>query len=81
MFRKCEWDRRPPSVKIEGGMYVVARKVETVERDGATVYCGEVAVMSAQAYAAYSGAVEVAQRREKEIVDETVLNLIEEGSL
>lgn len=83
LFVKSEWGgRRPePVKKTPSGKLVVSRNVEAVERDGETVYVGECAIMSEQAYAAYSGAVEVAQRREQEIVDETVLNLIEEGSL
>ena len=81
MFRKCEWNARPPEVARSGSEYVVARNVTETERDGATVYIGEIAYMDAASYAAYTGASAVAIKREQDIVDETVLNLINEGSL
>lgn len=81
MFKACEFNEMPQPVKAENGKYIVTRNVEAVERDGATVYIGEIAFMTESAYAAYIGAKEVAAKREQEIVDETILNLIEEGSL
>ena len=82
MFRRSEWNEKPPEVhQNRDGSVRVVRNVESAERDGATIYVGECAVMSESAYAAYVGAREVAQRREQEIMDETILALIEEGSL
>ena len=81
MFKKCEFNAFPPEVKEENGKYIVTRNIEKVEREGTTVYVGEIAFMTESAYAAYVGAKEVAAKREQEIVDETILNLIEEGSL
>ena len=73
---------KPPTAeKDENGTYTVTRNVREVARNGETVYVGEVALMREAAYAAYVGAQEAEVRREQEIVDETVLNLIEEGSL
>lgn len=81
MFVKAEWNARPPAAANNHGIVVVTRNVEEVERDGIAMYVGEVARMSESAYAAYVGAMEVAAKREQEIVDETILNLVEEGSL
>lgn len=82
MFVISEANSMPPEIEnLKYGNVRVNRNWERFERDGQTVYRGETAVMSAAQYAAYVGAKEVAARREQEIVDETVLNLIEEGSL
>lgn len=82
MFEHTEWDALPPNVrKIVGNRVIVARNVHTEERDGHTVWVGESAIMSESAYAAYLGAQAVAAKREQEIQDETILNLINEGSL
>lgn len=81
-FQYCEWNQPPKSVEqIKGNRVIVTRSVTEAERDGEKVYIGESAIMSETAYAAYVGAKEVAAKREQEIVDETILNLIEEGSL
>ena len=81
-FQYCEWNQQPKSVEqIKGNRVIVTRNVTEVVRDGEKVYIGESAIMSETAYAAYVGAKEVAAKREQEIVDETILNLIEEGSL
>lgn len=81
MFKRCEFNTMPAAVRREGATYIVTRNVTEVERDGEIAYVGEIAYMSESAYFAYAGATEVAARREQEIVDETILNLIEEGSL
>lgn len=79
-FKVAEWNAKPPAVKpIKGGMVRVSRKVESFERDGATVWRGEYAVMSEAAYAAYMGAQEAAERREAEIIDDYTMSLIEGG--
>ena len=82
LFRKTEWAHHPAEVGRDGaGHYLVSRNVSAVERDDGTVYIGELAIMTETQYAAYLGAQEVALKREQEIQDETVLALIEEGSL
>lgn len=82
VFRRSEWNERPPEVhQNRDGSVRVVRNVEVAERDGTTIYVGEYAIMSESAYAAYAGAREVVQKREQEIADETVLALIEEGSI
>ena len=79
-FKLAEWNKRPPAVQpVKGGMVRVSRKVEQVERDGVAVWRGEYAVMSEAAYAAYVGAMEVAERREAEIIDDYTMSLIEGG--
>lgn len=81
-FIATDWDSKPAEARpIKGGKIIVTRNVVEVERDGVTYYTGESAIMTETAYAAYVGAKEVAAKREQEIVDETILNLIEEGSL
>lgn len=80
MFKLTEWNTKPPQAqKLAKGGYLVTRKVEAVERDGATVYVGEAAFMSETQYAAYVGAMEVAERREAEIIDDYTMSLIEGG--
>lgn len=82
MFKRTESVTRPREVEpLKYGNIRVNRNVEEVERDGTTVYIYESAVMTEAAYAAYVGAREVAQKREQEIADETILALIEEGSI
>ena len=82
MFKRTESATRPRDVEpLKYGNVRVNRNVEETERDGATVFVYESAVMSEAAYAAYVGAKEVAQKREQEIADETILALIEEGSI
>ena len=79
-FKATEWNTKPPSAQpIKGGMVRVARKVESFEREGTTLYKGECAIMSEAAYAAYVGAMEVAERREAEIIDDYTMSLIEGG--
>ena len=79
-FKTAEWNERPPAVQpVKGGMVRVARKVESFEREGATLYKGECAIMSEAAYAAYVGAMEVTERREAEIIDDYTMSLIEGG--
>ena len=88
-FKKATWSAKPPDAQaIDGGRVIVARNVERVEmaaEDGSgETYCiwqGESAIMSTEAYGAYLGALEAERKREQEIADETVLALIEEGSL
>ena len=82
MFKRTEAADRPRDVEpLKYGRVRVNRNVTTETREGATVYVYESAIMTEAAYAAYVGAREVAQKREQEIVDETILALIEEGSL
>ena len=82
MFKRAEANEMPRAVEpLKYGRVRVNRNVKMETRDGATVYVYESAVMSESAYAAYVGAKEVAQKREQEIADETILALIEEGSI
>lgn len=83
MFKYTEWTAKPSAVKkITGSRYIVTRNVaEGTDPDGNAIWKGESAIMSEEAYAAYSAAESVAIKREQEIADETVLALIEEGSL
>jgi hypothetical protein len=82
MFRKCEANTRPPQVeRLKFGNIRVNRNIAETTRDGQTVYEYETAVVPEAVYAAYAGAQEVALKREQEIADETILALIEEGSL
>lgn len=82
MFKRTEWSGRPPEHAIDGaGRHLVARNVNAVARDGAVAWVGELAIMDDAAYGAYLGSQEAERKREQEIVDETVLGLIEEGSL
>ena len=87
LFKYAEWNNRPRAVeKLGNGCVRVARNVEQSERadDNGNIVAywhGEVATMSEAAYAAYEGAMEAEKKREAEIVDETILALIEEGSL
>ena len=79
-FQYCEWNQPPKAVEqIKGNGVIVTRNVTSINRDGEVVYVGESAIMSETAYAAYLGAKEVAARRENEIIDETIENLINEG--
>ena len=79
-FKLVEWNAKPPAIQpIKGGKVRVTRKVESFERDGVTMWRGECAVMSEAAYAAYVGAMEVAERREAEIIDDYTMSLIEGG--
>lgn len=81
-FIATDWDSKPAEARpVKGGKIIVTRNVVEAKRDGVTYYTGESAIMTETAYAAYLGAKEVAAKREQEIVDETILNLIEEGSL
>lgn len=80
MFKRTEWNASPAAATmLKDGRYMVARKVEAIEREGVTVYAGELAIMTETQYAAYIGAKEVAERREAEIIDDYTLQLIEEG--
>lgn len=82
LFKYSEWNEMPPIVRqIKDGNVRITRNITATQRDGETVYVGECAVMTAVEYAAYVGAKEVAQKREQEIADETILALIEEGSI
>ncbi len=82
MFKRTEAADRPRDVEpLKYCRVRVNRNVTTETRDGATVYVYESAIMTEAAYAAYVGAKEVAQKREQEIADETILALIEEGSI
>ena len=81
-FVKSEANSTPKAVeKLKYGNVRVNRNIAAEERDGQTVYTYETAIMTETQYAAYLGAQEVALKREQEIQDETVLALIEEGSL
>ena len=81
-FVKSEANSAPKAVeKLKYGNVRVNRNIATEERDGQTVYTYETTIMTETQYAAYLGAQEVALKREQEIQDETVLALIEEGSL
>ena len=80
MFKRTEWNASPAAVtRLKDGRYIVTRKVEAIERDGVTVWTGESAIMSETQYAAYVGAMEVAERREAEIIDDYTMSLIEGG--
>lgn len=82
LFKYTEYNERPPTVqRLKGGKVRVARNIQSFEREGETFYSCEMAIMSESAYTAYEGAREVALKREADIVDETILTLIEEGSL
>ena len=82
LFKYSEWNEMPPVIhQMKDGNVRIARNVTAIQRDGEMVYVGECAVMTAVEYAAYVGAREVAQKREQEIADETILALIEEGSI
>lgn len=82
IFRTTVWNRKPPEVAAlkNGRIRVTRNVVETSSEDG-TFYQGESAVMTTAEYAAYQGASQVALRREQDIADETILALIEEGSI
>lgn len=84
MFKITIWNEAPKAaVKLPDGRWRVSRNVERVEElceDGhRTYYRGEEALMSEAAYAAYVGAMEVAERREAEIIDDYTMSLIEGG--
>lgn len=85
MFKKVIWNERPRAVtKLADGRYRVTRKVELVSDTDETgtvheSYYGEEAIMSEAAYAAYVGAMEVAERREQEIIDDYTMELINGG--
>lgn len=80
VFKYAECDSRPPEVKaLRNGDVRVARKIESREQDGKTVWACEMAVMTPTEYAAYVGAKEVAERREAEIIDDYTMSLIEGG--
>lgn len=82
LFKYSEWNKMPPAIhQMKDGNVRITRNVAAIQRDGEMVYVGECAVMTAAGYAAYVGAKEVAQKREQEIADETILALIEEGSI
>ena len=81
-FIHAEWNKMPPAAEtINGGNIRITRNVAAVERDGATLYVGEIAIMSEAAYAAYVGAMEAEAKREAEVIDDYTLSLIEEGVL
>lgn len=85
MFKITIWNEAPrAAVKLPDGRWRVSRNVERVEElceDGriGTYYRGEEALMGEAAYAAYVGAMEVAERREAEIIDDYTMSLIEGG--
>jgi len=80
MFSQCEWNDCPKAVEMpKDGSYRVNRNATAVDRDGATVYRGETAIMTANAYAAYIGSQQAESRRENAIIDEYTQELIEEG--
>lgn len=82
MFKRAESATRPRDVEpLKYGNVRVNRNVEETERDGATVYVYESAVMSEAAYAAYVGAKEAEAKREAAVIDDYTLALIEEGVL
>lgn len=81
-FIATDWDSKPAEARpIKGGKVIVTRNVVEAERDGVTYYTGESAIMTETAYAAYLGAKEVASKREQEIVDDFVEELIKEGMI
>ena len=79
------WDTEPHDFDtLKNGVRVNLdiRQVSVADGDGTvTKWRSRSCVMSAPEFAAYLGARSVAAKREQEIVDETVLNLINEGSL
>ena len=82
MFKRTESATRPRDVEpLKYGNVRVNRNVEATERDGATVYVYESAIMTYAAYAAYVGAQEAEARREAAVIDDYTLALIEEGVL
>lgn len=82
IFRTTMWNSKPPEVAaLKGGRVRVARNLSQVTTEDGTFWHGESAIMTADAYAAYEGARQVALKREQEIADETILALIEEGSI
>lgn len=85
-----EWNACPePSKKLQNGSVLVTRNVEAVEItdevDGepraSTIWRGESCRMSEAAYSAYAAMQEIVLKHEEEIVDKTIIQLIEEGSL
>jgi len=79
-FVATEWNAAPESVKrLRDGRFIVARNVVSVETEDGTVYRGESAVMTPEAYYSYAGANEAEIRRENVIIDEYTMELIEEG--
>ena len=82
-FIKTQWNSPPPAVEqLKGGKYRINRNVvaNTLE-DGTVVYDGESAVVTEAGFMAYQGAVQVKTKREQEIYDDTIEELIEEGVL
>lgn len=80
MFEMREANSMPQALeKLKYGNVRVNRNWSAFERDGVIMYHGESAVMSETQYAAYAGATEVSMKREQEIYDDTVAELIEEG--
>ena len=81
-FRTTVWNNKPPEVAVlKSGKVRVARSLVQFTNEDGTFWRGESAIMTADAYAAYEGARQVALKREQEIADETILALIEEGSI
>lgn len=82
-FRHTEWGGiRPLEAKTAAnGTVIVARNVREEIRDGATVYVGEEAIMTPEAYSAYIGAQQAETRRENDVIDEYTMELIEKGIL
>lgn len=86
-FKVIVWDSEPAEFEnLKDGkcrVNVSVEKVTHTAEDGREVvqYKSLSKVMAGAEVAAYLGAKSVAARRENEIIDETILNLIEEGSL
>lgn len=80
LFVETEWNERPPEAKrLIDGRVIVTKDVVEENTDEGVIYRGKSAVMSELMFAAYAGAKAVTQKREQEIYDETVEELIKEG--
>lgn len=77
-FHKVLWDKEPMAVEtIADGKVRVNTNIKPNGEQFESISCE----MSAAEAAAYFGAQAFAFKREQEIQDEVILNLIEEGSL
>lgn len=82
-FKMTQWNSQPAEFEETGsGKFRINRNVRKVEtEDGSSVYEGESAVVTEPGLMAYQGAVQVKTKREQEIYDDTIEELIEEGVL
>lgn len=85
LFRKSESAFRPQTTEaLSDGRFFVRRNIvpkERINEIGTTIvfYTYEEAIMSAAEYAAFIAVSEVESKRERAIIDEYTLTLIEQG--